>query len=145
MPNTGDETPQYAILSHTWEAEEVTFKDLLDGTSKYKAGYRKLQFCGEQVFWVDTCCIDKSSSAELAEAITRCSGGTAGRLNATFISQTFRCLAMMSGSYHGSWIFGKVDGSLATGHYKSLSLHSSSLAMASDSGIEQVSYNRSSR
>jgi hypothetical protein len=72
----GDETPQYAILSHTWGAEEVTFNDVMDGTSKCKAGYRKIQFCGEQArrdslqyFWVDTCCIDKSSSAELAEAI----------------------------------------------------------------------------
>ena len=69
--------PEYAILSHRWEAEEVTFKDLIDGTSKSKAGYGKTQFCGEQAkrdglkyFWVDTCCIDKSSSAELQEAIT---------------------------------------------------------------------------
>ena len=74
--NFGNETPQYAILSHTWEAEEVTFKDLVDSTGNGKAGYRKIQFCGEQArrdglqyFWVDTCCIDKSSSAELAEAI----------------------------------------------------------------------------
>ena len=72
----GDETPQYAILSHTWEADEVTFKDLMDGTGKGKAGYRKIQFCGEQArrdslqyFWVDTCCIDKSNSTELAKAI----------------------------------------------------------------------------
>ena len=48
----------------------------LDGTSKSKAGYGKIQFCGEQArrdglqyFWVDTCCIDKSNSTELAEAI----------------------------------------------------------------------------
>src|SRR5450759_607360 len=70
--------PRYAILSHTWGAdtEEVTFKDLIDGTGKSKTGYDKLQFCGEQansdgltLFWVDTCCIDKSSSAELTEAI----------------------------------------------------------------------------
>ncbi|KAH7326969.1 heterokaryon incompatibility protein-domain-containing protein, partial [Rhexocercosporidium sp. MPI-PUGE-AT-0058] len=68
--------PQYAILSHTWEAEEVTFKDLADVTSKSKAGYGKILFCGEQArrddlqyFWVDTCCIDKSNSTELAEAI----------------------------------------------------------------------------
>ena len=67
----------YAILSHRWGTDEVTFKDLTDGTSKRKAsGYSKIQFCGEQArrdglkyFWVDTCCIDKSSSAELAEAI----------------------------------------------------------------------------
>jgi hypothetical protein len=68
--------PEYAILSHRWGTEEVTFKDLLNGTSKSKVGYGKIQFCGEQArrdslqyFWVDTCCIDKSNSTELAEAI----------------------------------------------------------------------------
>lgn len=68
--------PKYAILSHRWEAEEVTIKDLLEGTSKSKAGYGKIQFCGEQArcdglqyFWVDTCCIDKANSTELSEAI----------------------------------------------------------------------------
>jgi hypothetical protein len=74
----GDDVPQYAILSHTWGAdgEEVTFKDLMDGTGKSKTGYNKIRFCGEKAkrdglryFWVDTCCIDKSSSAELQEAI----------------------------------------------------------------------------
>ncbi|KAL5330675.1 hypothetical protein ACEPPN_000194 [Leptodophora sp. 'Broadleaf-Isolate-01'] len=72
----GDIPKKYAILSHRWGAEEVTFKDLTDGTSKGKAGYGKIQFCGEQArrdglqyFWVDTCCIDKSNSTELAEAI----------------------------------------------------------------------------
>ncbi|KAH8816669.1 hypothetical protein F5884DRAFT_229854 [Xylogone sp. PMI_703] len=75
---TGNMVPPYAILSHTWGAddEEVTFKHLMEGTGKSKAGYKKIQFCGEQAakdelqyFWVDTCCIDKSSSAELQEAI----------------------------------------------------------------------------
>ncbi|KAG4429439.1 hypothetical protein IFR05_015080 [Cadophora sp. M221] len=68
--------PKYAILSHRWEAEEVTFEDLQNGTGTNKAGYEKIRFCGEQAerdglkyFWVDTCCIDKSSSAELSEAI----------------------------------------------------------------------------
>jgi hypothetical protein len=74
----GDDIPRYAILSHTWgvDGEEVTYKDLMDGTGKSKAGYNKIRFCGEQArrdglqyFWVDTCCIDKSSSAELQEAI----------------------------------------------------------------------------
>ena len=74
----GDKIPRYAILSHTWgaDSEEVTFKDLVKGTSKSKAGYQKIRFCGEQAatdglqyFWVDTCCINKSSSAELSEAI----------------------------------------------------------------------------
>ncbi|KAG4441475.1 hypothetical protein IFR05_003081 [Cadophora sp. M221] len=72
----GDVPKKYAILSHRWGAEEVTFKDLTNGTSKGKAGYGKIQFCGEQArrdglqyFWVDTCCIDKSNAVELQEAI----------------------------------------------------------------------------
>jgi hypothetical protein len=74
----GDDSPKYAILSHTWGVgtEEVTFGDLVNGTGKSKAGYKKIRFCGEQArrdglryFWIDTCCIDKSSSSELAEAI----------------------------------------------------------------------------
>jgi tetratricopeptide (TPR) repeat protein len=73
-----DDMPRYAILSHTWgpDGDEVTFKDLMESTGNSKAGYDKLRFCGEQAkkddlryFWVDTCCIDKSSSAELSEAI----------------------------------------------------------------------------
>ena len=74
----GEDTPPYAILSHTWMADkdEVSFKDLIRGLGKSKAGYAKIRFCGDQAakdglkyFWVDTCCIDKSSSAELSEAI----------------------------------------------------------------------------
>lgn len=69
--------PRYAILSHTWEeGQEVTYQDLIHGNGTGKNGYRKLQFCAERSaqaglnhFWVDTCCIDKSSSAELQEAI----------------------------------------------------------------------------
>jgi Heterokaryon incompatibility protein (HET) len=74
----GDNIPKYAILSHTWGADtdEVTFVDLMDGTGKNKAGYGKIRFCGERAksdglyfFWVDTCCINKSNSVELQEAI----------------------------------------------------------------------------
>jgi hypothetical protein len=70
--------PSYAILSHTWEADdqEVTFEDVVNGLRRGKSGYRKLRFCNEQAkkdglqyFWVDSCCINKSSSAELSEAI----------------------------------------------------------------------------
>lgn len=72
-----DDIPLYAILSHTWrEGEEVTFRDLTEGTGEDKSGHHKIQFCGEQAmhdglqyFWVDTCCIDKSNSVELQEAI----------------------------------------------------------------------------
>jgi hypothetical protein len=74
----GGEIPEYAILSHTWGAdtEEVTYRDLMDGTGKNKTGYQKIRFCGKQAsqdhiqyFWVDTCCIDKTNNTELAEAI----------------------------------------------------------------------------
>jgi hypothetical protein len=74
----GDAVPRYAILSHTWglDQEEVTLVDLEKDAGTTKAGYRKLQFCADQAakdglryFWVDTCCIDKSSSAELTEVI----------------------------------------------------------------------------
>ncbi|KAH7392122.1 heterokaryon incompatibility protein-domain-containing protein, partial [Phaeosphaeria sp. MPI-PUGE-AT-0046c] len=74
----GKQIPSYAILSHTWIAshEEVTFKDITKGRGQRKAGYGKLNFIAKQAtadnlryFWVDTCCIDKASSAELQEAI----------------------------------------------------------------------------
>jgi hypothetical protein len=74
----GRNVPPYAILSHTWGAdnEEVSYKDMIERTGKSKVGYRKLSFCGKQAasdglqfFWVDTCCVDKTSSAELQEAI----------------------------------------------------------------------------
>jgi hypothetical protein len=74
----GPKIPTYAILSHTWGSsdDEVTFQNLVDGTASSKAGYRKIEFCAEQAArdglshcWVDTCCIDKSSSRELEEAI----------------------------------------------------------------------------
>ncbi|KAI0120104.1 heterokaryon incompatibility protein-domain-containing protein [Nemania sp. FL0031] len=72
----GDDIPHYVILSHTWGKEEVTFRDLQHPAHKEKAGYAKIeQMCylaiQEQLnwIWIDTCCIDKSSSAELSEAI----------------------------------------------------------------------------
>ena len=70
--------PPYVILSHRWEDEEVSYKDLTqpkEDLSKLK-GWTKLDsFCssaekdGWEWVWMDTCCIDKSSSAELSEAI----------------------------------------------------------------------------
>jgi Heterokaryon incompatibility protein (HET) len=76
----GKQIPRYAILSHTWETntndQEVTFQDLQKDIGSSKSGYRKIQFCGDQAqrdglayFWVDSCCIDKSNSTELHEAI----------------------------------------------------------------------------
>ena len=74
-----DKLPPYAILSHTWGADddEVTFDDVYrHDRVKSKAGYAKVLFCGRQAqkddlkdFWVDTCCIKKDSDAELSESL----------------------------------------------------------------------------
>jgi hypothetical protein len=72
-----DAVPSYAILSHTWvDGQEVTYKELVAGTRRDKAGYKKIGFCAERAaadgleyFWVDTCCIDKSDVRELSTAI----------------------------------------------------------------------------
>ncbi|KAI3541558.1 hypothetical protein CABS01_06906 [Colletotrichum abscissum] len=70
---------KYAILSHTWADDEVTFQDFHNierSGARHKSGFSKIQkTCelarqrGLHYAWVDTCCIDKSSSAELSEAI----------------------------------------------------------------------------
>jgi hypothetical protein len=67
----------YAILSHTWGDDEVIHKDLSNiEKAKSKSSYNKIvKTCqlaasrGLRYVWIDTCCIDKSSSAELTEAI----------------------------------------------------------------------------
>jgi hypothetical protein len=122
-----NDLPEYAILSHTWGPDEITYQDLvwinrakalsastdlssssasfssqdeqstlmlaaietmIRGNSgsavgsvaeedlMRRSGYRKIINAAEQArgqgykyIWVDTCCIDKSSSAELQEAI----------------------------------------------------------------------------
>ena len=45
-----DDVPAYAILSHTWGAddEEVTFDDLERRCNRSKVGRKKIRFCGEQ-------------------------------------------------------------------------------------------------
>ena len=94
----GATKPSYTTLSHTWGDEEVSFlewraysvsllPDLGDPLQtrpgpgwveriRKKAGFKKItEFCkkslqsGHNWAWVDTCCIDKSSSEELSEAI----------------------------------------------------------------------------
>jgi hypothetical protein len=74
-----DDLPPYAILSHTWtEGQEVTYHELAANKSKDsdKTGYAKIRFCldraakdGIDYCWVDTCCINKSTSDELSTAI----------------------------------------------------------------------------
>jgi hypothetical protein len=100
----GSYAPRYAILSHTWETQELGFRDIPVNTQpdpvydsmfsiredvrkanfsaahshhiQRKAGYFKVTKSCEQAFhdrlafvWIDTCCIDKTSSAELSESI----------------------------------------------------------------------------
>jgi hypothetical protein len=77
---TGQNIPPYAILSHTWSSSEVLFRDMetfpISVSTMQKPGFSKVsQFCklaksyGFEYGWVDSCCIDKRSSAELSEAI----------------------------------------------------------------------------
>ena len=71
--------PRYAILSHTWGAdnEEVSYRDVLDGRLDERSSRPpKVAGCcgqarrdGYQYVWIDTCCIDKTNSVELQEAI----------------------------------------------------------------------------
>lgn len=77
----------YAILSHTWRKDELIFEeyswdecrqysndDKAENASRHR--YKKIRHLCDQArkhdipyAWIDTICIDKSSSAELAEAI----------------------------------------------------------------------------
>jgi len=69
--------PPYAILSHTWGPEEVTFAEFSSPSrDENGAGFQKIKSTCAQArrdglgyVWVDTCCINKESSAELGEAI----------------------------------------------------------------------------
>ncbi|KAI0127653.1 heterokaryon incompatibility protein-domain-containing protein [Xylariales sp. AK1849] len=71
------ETVRYAILSHTWENDEVSHQEFRGKTvQKATGGLNKIAMTcqlartiGIPYAWIDTCCIDKSSSAELSEAI----------------------------------------------------------------------------
>lgn len=78
----GIRTPNYAILSHTWvNGQEVTFQEMVGAAGQRpaespKTGWDKIDTTclqaardGLEYAWVDTCCIDKTSSAELSEAI----------------------------------------------------------------------------
>jgi len=81
-----DGVKEYAILSHRWaEQKEVDYREMVKFAKmaveerdeiRQRDGYQKiLQSCeqaqtdGYEWLWVDTCCIDKRSSAELSEAI----------------------------------------------------------------------------
>ncbi|KAM0702881.1 hypothetical protein Q7P35_010313 [Cladosporium inversicolor] len=94
----GSQIPKYAILSHTWGDDEVTYEHVRAPTaferavssnsngvnyenirdqnvreckaySKVVGAMRQAASDGHEYIWIDTCCIDKSSSVELSEAI----------------------------------------------------------------------------
>ena len=81
-----DESTKYAILSHRWvDPTEVDYEEMVNLAKmnveerkdiRQRLGYKKIlntceqaQRDGYEWAWVDTCCIDKRSSAELSEAI----------------------------------------------------------------------------
>ena len=81
-----DEATEYAILSHRWiDPTEVDYEEMVDlakmnrqeqSEIRDRLGYKKIiDTCkqakrdGYEWVWIDTCCIDKRSSAELSEAI----------------------------------------------------------------------------
>ncbi|KAI6143099.1 heterokaryon incompatibility protein-domain-containing protein, partial [Pisolithus tinctorius] len=59
LKECNDETTIYAILSHRWG----------DGSEKIIKSCEQARKDGYEWLWIDTCCIDKRSSAELSEAI----------------------------------------------------------------------------
>ena len=96
---TGRKPPEYAILSHRWGSDEVSLQELRcftesdkfrretlaavfdvdisrQNSKKFGKGWEKInRACsfvldhGFNWIWIDTCCINKESSAELSEAI----------------------------------------------------------------------------
>lgn len=67
---------KYAILSHRWLREgEPTYGDIMEGNAAGMGSQKLSKFCekaremGYRLAWSDTCCIDKTSSTELDEAI----------------------------------------------------------------------------
>ena len=74
-----EDVPRYAILSHTWvKNQEISFQEIqaLTRELKRRSGFIKIRRCcararkhGFDWVWIDTCCIDKTSSAELSEGM----------------------------------------------------------------------------
>ncbi|OHF03958.1 hypothetical protein CORC01_00820 [Colletotrichum orchidophilum] len=71
------DVPIHAVLSYTWDDEEVTLQDLeqkdvavgLKGFAKLSKSCEAAAAAGFEYLWIDTCCIDKTSGTELSEAI----------------------------------------------------------------------------
>ena len=73
---TSQQRLRYAILSHRWTKKEVYFTDisskdfqLLSSSNKLQGAIKQARQDGFKYLWIDSCCIDQQSSAELSEAI----------------------------------------------------------------------------
>ncbi|KAF7185690.1 Vegetative incompatibility protein HET-E-1 [Pseudocercospora fuligena] len=67
---------RYAIVSHCWGEQEVTLQEFNTIAGRDRSGWSKIeQACrlakaqGYDWVWIDACCIDRTSSAELSQAI----------------------------------------------------------------------------
>ncbi len=70
----------------------MSFKEMRRGTAQAGQGLSKIHSCcklaakrGFAWVWIDTCCIDKKSSAELTNQSIRCSDGMRTPQSATYI------------------------------------------------------------
>lgn len=118
----------YAILSHTWgaEDEEVTFKDLTQSSGETKLGYDKILFRAKQASkdGLHTYCIDKPNNSELSGS---------HYLYVSLVSQCGQVLRLSIG-YFGNWprsdnkhlwapAFHRADGLPVVGHLKNSLLY----------------------
>ena len=110
------------------DTEKVIFKGMMDGTGEDKFSYEKIRFCtqqaaddGLQYFCADSCCIDKSSSAELQEAMNSmflwCKNAAKCYFYLSEVSKRQRKgsgkQAIGSANVLGNQLLGQVDGSPA--------------------------------
>lgn len=75
------QVPPYVILSHRWDEREISFLEMetIDEHHELKESksFDKIKNCckqaaevGFEYAWIDTCCINKTDDAELAEALS---------------------------------------------------------------------------
>lgn len=96
----------YAILSHRWTEDKVTCKDIADpaepvfehkrGYAKFFGSYQLARPLGHKLIWIGTCCIDKTDSVELGQAI-----------NSTYrwYAKSAACIAYLEDVGHGQEVF----------------------------------------
>ena len=128
-----DEVTEYAILSHWWGEREVGYDKIVELANMDKEkrdeirqhdGYQKiLDSCnqaeqdGYKWLWVDTCCIDKRSSAELSRPSIPCTSGMKTRKYAMRTSMTSSIHPFPMSLMRGMQTIGR-SGSHMGGHYK---------------------------